>query len=272
MVRAFDGRVVVVTGGSAGLGWEIGRAFGRQGARVCLIARNQDRLQAAVDRLTRESLSATSVVADVTDQASVDAAFAELRRRHAQLDVLVNSAGISHRAAILDTTPEDFQDCWELNFLGAVRCTRAAAESLLAAGGHLVQVGSLSSKLATPYLGAYPASKFALAAYTQQLRLELAPRGLHVLHVCPGPIRRDDAGRRYDQLAAELPESARRPGGGARLKALDPAWLAERIVRACQKRETELVVPGKVRWLAALAQCRADWADWIIRRKTPSLA
>jgi short-subunit dehydrogenase len=122
--------------------------------------------------------------------------------------------------------------------------------------------------VAGAYLGAYPASKFAVAAYSQQLRLELEPRGLHVLLVCPGPLQREDAGRRYDQQAQGLPAAARRPGGGARLKAIDPLALGQRIVRACQRRERELVVPGKVRWLAALAELSPAWADWLIRRKT----
>ena len=93
---------------------------------------------------------------------------------------------------MLDTTPEDFQALMDLNLLGVVRLTRAAAQHLLAAQGHVVNIGSLAGKSATRYMGAYPASKFALSAYSQQLRLELEPQGLHVLLVCPGPIARDE--------------------------------------------------------------------------------
>ncbi len=180
----------------------------------------------------------------------------------------MNAAGISARSAILDTTEADFQLLWDLNFLGVVRCTRAASERLLQARGHVVNVGSLASKIAARYLGAYPASKFAVAAYSQQLRLELGPRGLHVLLVCPGPLAREDAGRRYDAQATGLPESARQPGGGARLKRINPHWLARRIVSACERRKAELVVPGTARWLFALAQLSPALGDWILRRKT----
>ena len=79
----------------------------------------------------------------------------------------------------------------ELNLLGLVRMTRAAAPHLLAAKGHLVNIGSLAGKSATRFMGAYPASKFAVSAYSQQLRLELEPEGLHVLLVCPGPSREE---------------------------------------------------------------------------------
>ena len=83
--------------------------------------------------------------------------------------------------------------------------------------------------MASRYLGAYPVSKFAVAAYTHQLRLELGPQGLHVLLVCPGPIARPDAGQRYSGEAADLPASAQKPGGGVRLKGLDPDELARRF-------------------------------------------
>jgi short-subunit dehydrogenase len=132
----------------------------------------------------------------------------------------------------------------------------------------LINIGSLASKVASAYLGAYPPSKFAVAAYSQQLRLELGPRGLHVLLVCPGPLLREDAGHRYDEHASSLPPSARRPGAGARLTAIDPYVLGKRIIRACRHRESELIVPGKVRWLVALAQLSPAWGDWLIRRRT----
>jgi short-subunit dehydrogenase len=122
--------------------------------------------------------------------------------------------------------------------------------------------------MAAPYLGAYPVSKFAVAAYTHQLRLELGPRGVHVLLVCPGPIARPDAGHRYADQAQDLPAAASRPGGGVRIKGLDPDELARRLLRACETRRAELVIPAKARLLAALLQLWPSWADRIILHKT----
>ena len=117
-------------------------------------------------------------------------------------------------------------------------------------------------------LGAYPASKFPLGAYAQQLRLELGPSGLHTLLVCPGPIRRDDQGKRYEDPSKELPESAKKPGGGVKLKGIDPQWLAQQVVKACERRRPELVVPSAARWLAAISQLWPNLGDRIIRRMT----
>jgi short-subunit dehydrogenase len=136
----------------------------------------------------------------------------------------------------------------------------------LKARGHVVHIGSLAAKSASRYLGAYPASKFPLAAYSQQLRLELGPHGLHTLLVCPGPIRREDAGSRYDAQAATLPPEARRPGGGVKLEGIEPDWLARRIMAACEQRQAELVVPARAKLLFALTQLWPTLGDWIITR------
>ncbi len=164
MVKSFAGQTAVITGGSSGLGLAVARTFLKQDATICLMARNHATLAAVADELRREiavcrrgtpSIGRVETVAvDITCDEQVEAAFAEVRATCGSIDILINAAGISHRAAILDTTPEQFQSLWELNFLGTVRCMRAAAADLLQARGHLVNIGSLASKFAAAYLGA----------------------------------------------------------------------------------------------------------------------
>jgi NAD(P)-dependent dehydrogenase (short-subunit alcohol dehydrogenase family) len=208
--------------------------------------------------------------ADVTQQDQVTALIEQTIKLHGRLDMVIHCAGRSSRGSIEETTAAQFQELLEINFLSAVRVTQAAIPHLLARQGHVVLIGSLAAKIASRHLGAYPASKFPLAAYAQQLRLELGDRGLHTLLVCPGPLQRDDAGKRYDAQAASLPQSARRPGGGVKLKGLDPDWLARRILLACERREAELVVPARARLLFALAQLWPSLGDWLVMRNTSS--
>jgi len=261
-------KVVLVTGGSAGLGRAVAEAFARDRARLVIAARDSDRLHAAADAIRTTAASCEPIVADVTRDADVARMVDRTIELYGRLDVLVNSVGQSMRGLAAETSIDDYQNLFDANFLTAVRCVRTALPHLRSTRGHIVNIGSLASKVATRYLGAYPASKFALAAYSQQLRLELADYGLHVLLVCPGPLARDDFDQRYDEAARDLPASAARPGGGARVKALDPHHVAERIVRACQRRQAELVLPGKARLLFALAELSPHLGDWIVKRFT----
>jgi short-subunit dehydrogenase len=266
---AWTDKVALVTGGSGGLGFAIAAAFAEAGCHVVIAARGGEKLAAAEAELrSRFGERVSTISADVTQDADVTRLIDGVVQRHGRLDVLVNNVGRSTRGEVLAVTPDEIRELLEINLLTAVRCTRAAAPHLLASGGHVVNIGSLASKAAARFLGAYPASKFALAGYTQQLRLELEPRGLHVLLVCPGPIARSDAGSRYDEATANLPESARRPGGGVKVRGVDPHDLARCIVRACERRKKELIVPWKARILFALGQISPRLGDWLIRRMT----
>ncbi len=260
---------MLVTGASQGLGREIARAFAAAGATVVVVARGAEALEATAAELSSGTVGeVAAIAADITRDDDVARLIAEVRSRFGRLDVLVNNAGRSARKEILATSPADFHELMELNLYALVRCTQAAAEMLLASGGSVVNIGSLASKSAARYLGAYPASKFAVAAYSQQLRLELGPRGLHVLLVCPGPIARDEVRTYGAEQRSNLPESATRPGGGVQTRAIPPEQLAARIVRAVEQRKPELVVPAKARILFVLQALSARWGDWLVRKKT----
>lgn len=265
---AWDGKVVLVTGASAGLGLSIAEAFALAGAQVALVARRAEPLAVAAQRLSAPGRVVLPIVADVTRQADVERMVAECLGRFGRMDVLVNNAGRSARGRLLDTPAEEFVELVDLNLVAVVRCTRAAMAALLAARGHVVNIGSLAAKSAGRWLGAYPASKFALAGYTQQLRLEMEPEGLHVLLVCPGPIARDEPRVGEARLSAEVPESARRPGGGVKTRAILPEELAAEIVQACARRQVELIRPRKARLLFVLSHVSPRLGDWLVRRNT----
>ena len=263
-------KVVLITGGSAGFGLALAKAYAAAGSKVVLVGRNQDRLHDAAEQLRAAGHNASTIAADVTDQADVDRLFADVRAQFGRLDLLVNNAGRSHRGRAIDTSVDEFRELLELNFLATVRCTQAAMPLLIESQGHLVNIASLAGKTVSPHLGAYPASKFPVAAYSHQLRLEMKSDGVHVLLVCPGPIARDDAGSRYDDLAEDkdIPTAAAKPGGGVKLRGLDPARLARQVVRACQRRQSELIVPGKARFLLAISSLWPRLGDWVIGKMT----
>lgn len=259
-----------MTGGSRGLGLAIARVLVGEGAKVVIVARDEQQLAVAAKEISTAANTASWLSVDLRRDEQVNGLVAELIRLHGRVDLLVNCAGRSDRGAVAELSTERFRELIDLNFLSTVRVTQAALPHLLKTRGHVVQIGSLAAKIASRYLGAYAASKFPLAAYAQQLRMELGPQGLHTLLVCPGPIRRDDAGNRYDREAAGLPMGAKQPGGGVKLKGIDAEWLARQILTACERRQAELVVPARAKLLFALAQLWPALGDWIVLRMTKS--
>ncbi|MCC6125063.1 MAG: SDR family NAD(P)-dependent oxidoreductase [Pirellulales bacterium] len=261
-------KVVLVTGGSSGLGRVIAEKFARAGAKLAIVGLEADAIARAEAEMRSAGGEVLGICANITVQEDVDRLFAQTLEQFGQLDVLVNNAGRSMRGKVLDTTPEQFRELMELNLIALVRCTRAAVPYLLKNCGHVVNIGSLAAKSAARWVGAYPATKFAVAAYSQQLRLELGPQGLHVLLVCPGPIERKDA-RLYPLAGLEdVPQSAREPGAGVKTKAIPPDALARAILSACEKRRPEIVMPRRARLLFALMQLWPALGDWIVRRET----
>ncbi len=258
-------KIVVVTGGSAGLGLAIARAFGRRGARPVLISRNEQNLQIAADELGKDSIVADSLVADALDEPQVARAVDEIVRRYGKIDVLVNCVGRSTRVEVTQATTADYLELLEVNFLSAVNFTRLCLPALERASGHVVNIGSLASKTAWPFLAPYTASKFALSGFTKQLQVE-GPRNVHFMLVCPGPIKRDDAGFRYDRSGNQVPERALQPGAGAKIEGLTAADVVRKIVRGCERRKLEIVMPWRARILFVILAISPRVANWILRR------
>jgi short-subunit dehydrogenase len=261
-------KVTLVTGGSAGFGRELAFTLARRGAVVVLADLDAQGLQQCVDEMSREGLRASGYPADMTSEDQVETLVQQAVSQHGRLDMMANIVGRSARGNLLETEPQTIRDMLEVNFLSTVHGTRAAARHLIETRGHLVNMASLAAKSAARYLGAYAVSKFPVAAFSQQLRYELGPQGVHVLLVCPGPMTRADAGNRYDHQATELPEEARKPGAGVRVKGIPPDRLAAQVLRACEKRRAELVVPVKARLLFALQQLWPRMGDRLLLAMT----
>lgn len=266
---------VVISGASSGLGKHLVRALARQSAHLELVARDQARLEeVAVQARADGAASVTTYSIDLGSESAQEGLSkfrSERQKDGGGIDLLINAVGKSDRGGGLQPTDEEWLEMFRVNVLSSVQMIRACQAPLIAAKGCVVNIGSLASKLAPGGLGAYPTVKFALAGLSQQLRQEFLPHGVHVLLVCPGPIDRTDAGQRYSELAETrgLTSSQSLPAGGARLNRIDPEWLSDRILDAAERRRLELIVPGKVRWLAMLMAICPGWAERILRNKFP---
>ncbi len=261
-------KVVLVTGGSNGLGRIIAETFGDAGAKLAIVGLEANDVEKTAEEMRAKGVEVLPLVADVTKPEDAKRIVAETISQYGVLDALVNAAGRTHRGFLMRTPLEEFQALWNLNVMGTIACTQAAMPYLLKQKGHVVNIGSLAAKSAARWVGAYPTTKHAVAAFSQQLRLEMQPEGLHVLLVCPGPVKRDNP-RLYPLKNAEgIPQSALAPGGGVKVGKIDPRVLAKRILKMCEKRRPELVVPWKARLLFSIAQMFPRLGDWIVLRET----
>jgi short-subunit dehydrogenase len=243
----FAEKVVIVTGASTGIGRETALAFAAAGAHVIAAARNADRLHeltAAHDRIV-------AVPTDVTVDTEVHRLVATTIAKFGRVDILVNNAGFGMRATIEQTNLAEAQRLMDVNFFGSLRCIQATLPHLRRQGsGQIVNVGSILSVLATPRNSIYAASKFALRALSDSLRIELHGTGIDVILIMPG------------YTDTPFFDNQVRATGPARIGPqwhVPPSSVARAILNACahRQREVALTIPGKFgvfmkRWLPRL--------------------
>jgi uncharacterized protein len=228
-------QVAVVTGGSSGIGAALARRLADGGWRCVLVGRQEDRLQAAAAEIGGEY-----EVCDIADRAAVDRMAASVRKRHPQVSLLVNNAGVPGRGNFLDLPPERIEELIRTNYLGSVWCLFAFLPALEAASpAHLVNVVSVAGTVA---VGPYSASKHAQLAFSRSVARELRPRGVHVHTVNPGFVHTEG-----------FPQDWLLRGRFGRI-VVGPDFVADRIVRAIEHDRAEIFVP---RWYRAAALAQA---------------
>jgi NAD(P)-dependent dehydrogenase (short-subunit alcohol dehydrogenase family) len=270
-------RRVIVAGGTAGFGLVLARHLAASGGRVLVVGRSGEGVRKALEYGERHGVSLRGVTADLDRPGEGGRVVGECLRILGGVDDLFCCVGRSGRATMLGISRADLQQYLDANLFSAVELVQAAADDIATARGHVVFIGSLAGKFVLPFMGPYSVAKSALAAYADAVRVELAPRGGHVLLVSPGPIRRanddpaaDLAANRYAEEAARagLPPEATAPGGTTSLKQLDPDRLATRVLDACAARRSELVVPGSARLLAGLIEWFPEMGRRLLARVT----
>ncbi len=180
---------VLITGTSSGIGLATALELARAGHRVVATMRKPERCPQLAETAAAEGLTLEVKQMDVDSDESVAACFAEQRARGVSIDVLVNNAGIEKHGAIEELRMDEIRAVMETNYFGALRCIQQVVRAMRTRGsGCIINVTSLSGKIASTPLGAYAASKFALEAASEALAQELKPFGVRVAVVEPGII------------------------------------------------------------------------------------
>ena len=179
-------KTVIITGASSGIGKALAYEFGKKGANVVLAARNLTNLNEIVEDLEKNGISALAVQTDVTSENDCRVLIEKTIERFGRIDVLINNAGISMRALLIDLQLDVMRRVMDTNYWGTVYCTKFALPHLLETGGSLVGMISIGGYIGLPGRSAYSAAKFAIRGFLDSIRVENRKTGLHVLVVAPG--------------------------------------------------------------------------------------
>jgi short-subunit dehydrogenase len=185
----FNGRRVLVTGGSSGIGAALAEALALRGAVVGLCARRQDRLAETLERCREYSPGSRMWVCDLSDDKAVDGLVERIADEFGSIDILVNNAGIPKRRHITALDADTVAKVMAINFLSPVRLTLALLPSMLERGfGRIVNISSVAAVLSSPGEAAYDASKAALSSFSEAMAIDLWETGVKVLVVYPGVV------------------------------------------------------------------------------------
>ena len=182
-----DGRIALVTGSSAGIGFALARGLGEAGATVVLNGRDGERLDAAAARLAGAGLKVRVSAFDVTDAAEVEAAVAAVEADVGPIEILVNNAGITRRGAFHELAVADWQAVLRTNVDSLFMVGQAVARHMVRRGhGRIINICSVMSELGRPGTAAYTASKGAAKMLTKGMAIDLGPHGINVNGIGPG--------------------------------------------------------------------------------------
>jgi NAD(P)-dependent dehydrogenase (short-subunit alcohol dehydrogenase family) len=184
------GKVVLITGGSRGLGLAMARDFAAAGARLALCAREPAELRAATDDLRSCTSEVLGVPCDVGDPEQVENMINAVMQHYGRIDVLVNNAGVMQVGPLHTMTLADFEHAMEVIYWGVVHTTLAALPHILKGGeGRIVNITSIGGKVSVPHMLPYSCAKFATVAFSEGLRAELAGTGVKTVTIAPGLMR-----------------------------------------------------------------------------------
>lgn len=246
---------MIVTGASSGIGCETARLFARAGANVVLAARNQERLCQVAQQLEGYGGRFLVVPTDVTDRQAVETMARLTIEEFGRIDVLVNNAGLGLHALLAEGSMGNIRHVFEINVFGALNCIQAVVPYMKQQrSGQIINVSSIAGKIAAPFEGAYAATKFALTAISDALGLEVAPYGITVITVYPGPIQTPFAERALQEI-----ERLPRPGVA---RGLPVVRVAEAIVGAARRPQPEVCITWFDRLAIGLKAVSPRLIDW----------
>lgn len=257
--KDLEGKTVVITGASSGLGEHIAYKCAENKARLFLLARNEDRLNRVAHRIREEyGVDCTIMAMDVSDLRKIPAIFETIFEEVEAVDVLINNAGYGLFAEAENLQVTDLERMFSINVLGLISCTKAVIPSMRERQfGHIINIASQAGKLATPKSSAYAATKHAVLGFTNSLRMEMSRFGVYVTAVNPGPIRTEFF-QHTDPEGVYIKSLGR--------VVLEPEKVARKIVQVIFTKKREINLPWWMNWTSILHALMPDTVERLGRK------
>jgi short-subunit dehydrogenase len=242
-ITSFEGLGVVVTGASSGIGAGLAIEMARRGARVALVARRESRLASVATQIRDGGHEAHIIVADVADRESATRAMSEAESLLGGVDVAVFNAGIGAHQTLIEHDLAHAETLLQVNLFGTLYCAHPIARAMAERGkGWLVFMASVAGLVPVPGESVYAASKFGMVGLAESISIELEPRGVHVLTVCPGAVNTE---------FVPPEERDRMPEAGRRMM-IEPADVVTATLKALEKGKDRIIVPKKLEVAVAM--------------------
>jgi NAD(P)-dependent dehydrogenase (short-subunit alcohol dehydrogenase family) len=236
-------KVVLITGGSRGLGLVLAREAARQGAVVAICARDAAELARAREDLHRHGARVFAIPCDLTDRAQVQDTVAAVERHFGRVDVLINNAGVIQVGPVETMTLADYEEAMATHYWAPLYATLAVLPGMRRrGGGRIVNISSIGGKVAVPHLVPYDASKFALVGLSEGLRAELARENIVVTTVCPGLMRTGSPRNAFFKGQHRAEYVWFTLGDALPIMSTSAESAARQILAACKRGDAEIVL------------------------------
>ena len=260
MAISLKNKIVLVTGASSGFGADAARLFAREGCIVVLAARRVDRLQTLAEEIRAAGGEALALPLDVAEQSQIDDLLRTVLDAYSRIDILFNNAGFGRLDWLERLDPErDINAQLDVNLRGLIQVTRAFLPHMLARrAGHIINMSSVAGMIAAPLNSVYAATKYGVRAFTDSLRREVAPFGVQVSGIYPGPALTEfgkHSGDNAVKTALKLPRGI----------SMTSEYVARRAVSLAKRPRRSLVIPWWFRPLVSFDYHFPSLVDWFLK-------
>jgi short-subunit dehydrogenase len=254
-MKSLNGKVVLLTGGSRGVGPVIAETLGRRGARVALAARSKSGLDEVAERLEKLGIESVAITVDLGNQSRREELVSAVLKRFDKIEVLVNNAGLETEGAYAELPWSSIEKNVEVNLLAPMALTHLVLPGMIERkAGHIVNIASIAGKSGAPYAATYSGTKAGLGEWTRALRLELAGTGVHFSTIFPGYIREIGMFARFGMQPPGIVGSCA------------PIQVARAVVAAIERGRTETIINScPLRYSFILNELSPSLGDWLMR-------